>query len=805
MDISYPMLNFSGGEIDPTLWGRADLQKQTSAMRICHNGYPHLQGGWSNRTGTQYISSTKFANRKNRLQGFEYSVIQAYMLEVGHLYIRFYKDGGRINVSGVPAYNGSTAYVKGDLVSSSGTNYYCIASTTGNAPPNATYWYALTGSIYEIPTTYQEADLPLLKFEQSANDLIITHPNYAPARLTRTGDTSWTLNSIAFLPTQDPPTSLTASPPSGSHIFALTAINENEVESILSNTVSSSDTATLTWVAASGAVKYNIYRQVNGLWGFCFQVGAITSYTLTSITPDYNKAPPTFKDYFSGADDKPGCAAFYQQRLLWGRTDNDPQSVFCSSVGQPYTFGINSPVQDDNAFKFTINDRRVNEIKSITPMSQGCVIGTSGSVVSLTAVDDGVLTPTTAQFKVQERQWGMNDMKPLVVGNRVVYFDYSNRRVRDLFYDITAYGYQGSELTQWARHLFKDAYAIDWDFQAYPDSIGWIVMSDGTLKGLSYQREAGASDFVAWHRHSTDGLFEAVSTIPSGDGESEVWFTINRTINGSTVRYVERLATRNFNDIRNAWFVDCGLQYDNKVSVSGITKASVGVVTANSHGFSNGDMVRFSDLVGMDELNSSDTNRYYRVAGVTTNTFTLKDIQTNADINTTGYTTYVSGGYVAKAITAITGLSHLEGKQLCGLADGRVVKALTVSSGAVNLTAAASKIIIGLPYIAEGMPVNYEFNYKGTIQDKTRYIRSVYVSMVDTRGVAFAPDANTRAQAAGLTSAGIWADPTPLFTGDVEVNVLAGKPKEGALYWIVSDPAPCTITRVIAKLATGVD
>ena len=84
-------------------------------------------------------------------------------------------------------------------MSSGGTNYYCIAATTGNAPPNATYWYPLPSSAYEIPTPYLEADIPTIHYVQSADVLTLVHPNYAPRELRRLGATTWTLSTISFV------------------------------------------------------------------------------------------------------------------------------------------------------------------------------------------------------------------------------------------------------------------------------------------------------------------------------------------------------------------------------------------------------------------------------------------------------------------------------------------------------------------------------------------------------------------------------------------------------------------------------
>ena len=49
-------------------------------------------------------------------------------------------DLGKIKMVWRGAYNNATAYTIDDVVSLNGTSYICIAATTGNTPPNATYW-----------------------------------------------------------------------------------------------------------------------------------------------------------------------------------------------------------------------------------------------------------------------------------------------------------------------------------------------------------------------------------------------------------------------------------------------------------------------------------------------------------------------------------------------------------------------------------------------------------------------------------------------------------------------------------------
>ena len=191
--------SFAGGELSPEMFGRIDDVKfQTGAAKM-RNFIATPQGPAENRPGTQFVAETKDSTKRARLIPFTYSTTQTMVLEVGDQYIRFHTQGATLQAGSPAAYNGATAYVIGDLVSSGGTNYYCIAPTTGNAPPNATYWYPLPSSAYEIPTPYLEADIPTIHYVQSADVLTLVHPNYAPRELRRLGATTWTLSTISFV------------------------------------------------------------------------------------------------------------------------------------------------------------------------------------------------------------------------------------------------------------------------------------------------------------------------------------------------------------------------------------------------------------------------------------------------------------------------------------------------------------------------------------------------------------------------------------------------------------------------------
>jgi len=87
------------------------------------------------------------------------------------------------------------------------------------------------------------------------------------------------------------------------------------------------------------------------------------------------------------------------------------------------------------------------------------------------------------------------------------------------------------------------------------------------------------------------------------------------------------------------FYKDNGQILESDVTISGATQADPVVITATGHGYSNGDEIRITGVVGMTELN----NKRYLVANKTTNTFEITDIDGN-DIDGSGFTAYTSGG-----------------------------------------------------------------------------------------------------------------------------------------------------------------
>lgn len=844
--VGVPQLSFTGGEWAPALYARADLDKYRTAVKKLRNFFSHAHGGASNRPGTYFVGETKDSSKTSRLIPFQFSTVQSYMLEFGDQYMRVYKDGGRVtesdqNITAVtqadPAVvtitshglsDGDWVYISGVVgmtelngkifkVASSTTHTFALQDVDGNDVDSTAYTaYGSGGTaarVYTLTTPYLEADLSLLKVTQSADVLYVTHPTYAPRKITRTGHAAWTITAMTFAPSVDAPTSFARSAGAATgHTYAVTAVTDEGEESVVSNTATGGPGDTFGWTPPSGSIDhYEFYELQNGVYGWLGYAGlgggSPTFIVPASTDPDMEEAPPTAKNPFNATDDYPGVSTFFQQRWVPARTNNKPQTLWGSVTGSFENMNVRSPIRDDDSYQFTIDSRQVNEIRWMVPLD-ALIIGTSGSEWKMAAgqTADSV-TPTSVSLK-QQSEWGVSHIQPLVIGNTILFIDASETKIRDLLYSLEVDGYDGNDLSVLAPHLFEGETATRWCYQKSPDPIVWVVRSDGILLGMTYQRE---HKVWGWHRHDTDGFFEDVSSIQIDDGTIHVYFIVRRTINGVTRRYVERFASRVFSDVRDAYFVDCGLSLDTPIAITGATKASPVVVTAVGHGFSDGDIVDISDVVGMVELNGNQ----YKVANKTTDTFELTNINDDTDIDGSTFTTYVSGGYVRKAVTSVSGLDHLEGETLAIFANGNYVSK-TVSNGAITLDNAASRIHAGLAYTQDihTLDFNYYQTDTGTAQDKTRYVSSVVLKLKDTRALFVGPplivdpdtgvEDDSRLLEIPFREDEDYGDPIRMFTGDKEYQIEQGKDfRQAEVFMRNPYPVPVTVLAVIPRVVHG--
>jgi len=254
-------------------------------------------------------------------------------------------------------------------------------------------------------------------------------------------------------------------------------------------------------------------------------VGNHLEFIDDNIIPDSSAGPQETRDPFE--EENPGAVGIFQQRLITGRTDSRPQTVFATRTGDLENMSVSDPLQDDDAIEATIDARSINEVRHYVPLERLIIMTANAEWTMGSAENSEALTPTSVQFRLQGFT-GCSHVPPVVIGNDVLFLQRGNKDVRNLRYTFENDAYRGNHLSVMSEHLFDDREVVEWAYERNPGSIIWAVMDDGTLLGFTYLRE---HEVFGWHRHDTAGLFKSVASIPSASlDDDETWFVVEREI-----------------------------------------------------------------------------------------------------------------------------------------------------------------------------------------------------------------------------------------------------------------------------------
>ena len=750
--------SFSGGEITPEMYGRVDLAKYQTGLATCRGFMVLPHGPVANRPGTEYVIETKDSTRASVLIPFVYSTTQAYVLELGHLYLRVHTEGATL-LEASRVVNSITQASPGVFnITAHGFvagQWIHIAGAAGMTEVNGRYWKvgvvldpdtvsltdlagvalntagfgAYTGSgtasrVYEIVTPYAEADLFDLHYTQSADVLTLVHPTYQQAELRRLGATNWTLTSFTLAPVQVAPTNVVATPTgtgSETYNYVVTAIAADGLEESLAsgsascsnNLATAAQFNVITWDDAAGAVRYNVFREENGLFGFIGQAAdGTTGFKDTNFDPDVSKTPAEAEDPFVGAGNYPQAVGYHEGRRWFGGTNNRPQNLWGTRSGTESNMSYSIPTKDDDRIAVRIAARQANTIRHIIPLDELMLL-TSGGEWRITAQNSDVITPATISYKPQGNI-GSSNVQPAITNRAVLYAQDRGGRVNELLYKWESQGYETRDVSILAPHLF-DAYTIrQLAYSRAPYSILWAVRSDGVLLGLTYVVE---HQVAGWHWHDTEGAFESVCSIPEGN-EDTPYFIVQRNVNGRSVRYVERLHTRAFATLPDAFFLDCGATY------SGAPATSIG------------------------------------------------------------------------------GLHHLEGKAVSVLADGAVVRGLTVTGGRITLAQAASKVHVGLAITADFKLLPLALEAEAFGQGTAKNVNKVHLRVNQSSGIFVGPSVDRLREHKQRTTEP-FGSPPALVTGEITVTVDPAWGRDGSVSVRQVDPLPLTVAAMVLEVDIG--
>jgi hypothetical protein len=799
--------SFAGGEMSPEMFGRVDDVKFQTGAATMRNFVALPQGPAENRAGTKFVREVKNSANATRLIPFTYSTTQTMVIEVGAGYFRFHTQGATLTPGSPAAYNGATTYAVGDLVSSGGVNYYCIAATTGNAPPNATYWYALPSGIYEIPNPYAAADLFNIHYVQSADVLTLVHPGYAPRELRRLGATQWTLTTINFAAPISAPTGLTltrsAVHTEYNYTYVVTAVASDDVsESVASSSATIAGDfgkagyyITISWSAVSGASRYRVYKLQGGLYGFIGETDT-TSIVDDNIAPDMGITPPVYDTVFASTNNYPGAVSYFEQRRIFAGTNNSPQTMWMTRSGTESDMSYSIPTEDTDRIKFRVAAREANTIRHIVPLTQLLAL-TSAAEWRISPVNSDVITPTTISVRPQS-YIGASNVQPSIVNNTVIYCAARGGHVRELGYSWQASGFVTGDLSLRAPHLFDTYNIVDMCYSKSPHPLLWFVSDNGRLLGMTYVPEQQVN---AWHWHDTDGTFESCTAVAEGN-EDALYVIVKRTIGGATKRYVERFETREITSIEDCFFVDSGLSYDGTnttattVTVTGGTTWGSGdtlTITASTSTFIAGDV---GDVI---VLTDASGNKYrLTITAYTSGTVVSARTDITLPVALRGVATTVW----AWARDSVSGLSHIEGKTVSILADGAVMPQEVVSSGSITIDRPATVIHVGLPYDSDLQTMPISLNIDGAGQGRYKNINHAWLRVYRSSGIFVGPSTDKLTEVKQRTTEP-YGTPPSLKTDEVDVQLTPSWASSGQIYIRQSDPLPLSVIGLTLEVVLG--
>jgi hypothetical protein len=534
----------------------------------------------------------------------------------------------------------------------------------------------------------------------------------------------------------------------------------------------------------------------------------VTSYKapITASTPSSYKwafgafGDPALGDATYGyGPGYPTAVTYYQQRLCFGGTSQQPDTVWMSKTGSYSDFGTSNPILDDDAVTFTLAGSQVNAIKSLLQLDKLLML-TNGSVWAAgSGQQTDVITPSNVGAKLQSYQ-GVSDLPPLGIGGSALYAQDKAQVVRDLNYQFANDAYTGQNLTARGSHLVDGYYFTEWCFQQSPANVIWMSRNDGTLVGLTYLRE---QEVVAWHHHDTDGTFESVCSISEGQ-EDVLYVTVLRNIDGVDTRFIERFNTRLVTDIVDACFVDCAITYDNTNATATTMTLSGGTdydndelitVTASAAAFAYpattdvGDQIIYTDTDGT----------VYRVTIVSTSSTTVATGRPDSAIPASLRSATATWSW---ARNTLAGLDHLEGKIVSVLADGYVQAQQVVTGGAITIDPPAVIATVGLPITADAETLPIVINSSETIRGNLKLVSVLRVLVNETRSVWAGPDEDHLYEAKTRTVADQYAQPN-LVTGLVELRLASTWERNGSVLIRHTDPTPIGLLALMPEVHVG--
>lgn len=795
-EASPAIVGFNAGILDPKVGGRIDIERYRLGALVFDNFMPEIEGPATKRPGTKHIAPPKYDERESRLIPFEFSDEQAYLLELGDLYMRVHRNQSTVldssagktkSISNITATNPIVIQTLTAHTFTSGEHVYIDGTTIGEI--NGSFWrVGTTGantfeididgtsftpqvitagtaqSVYEISTTYLASEVSKLKKAPSLDELFLVLPGLAGSfrKITRLADDNFTIADVWTAAGLEDDDSLGAGfvgmgtwPP-----FA----PANATSTTISWPTDSAPGVTIVLTASAALFTTDdVGRYIRVSGGGVEESGfaLVTVFNSTTSVDVVVKSRPYASSWagalvtknwawtlFDDVNGWPRGIAFYEDRLFMAGAKGWLQT-WCASVSgafdnfRPYSddgsgTGPAAVIAADSGIVNTVNSDKQNAIEWLLGHDT-LFMGTRGGEFTIKGanIEQGI-QPANLFVKKRASYGSREDVEPIAVDTVVLFIQRAGRKLKELNYDDTEERFSAPDLNRLAREsLFGRLKYID--YQQEPSRILWCVQDDGDLSTLTYEKE---EKVAAWATHSIGGsntFIESVAVIPSlTDDEDEVWFVIRRTFGGVTTRSIELLDDYwdRRQDLEDAILLDSSISFENPKVACETTAIlyTLGVPVANFV-YCLANTYSEGDRIELvsDPVHPDWIGKQYLVGtSVGGYGFFLNDL-TNEPI--TDETELPGDGSQFRLTTnRVTGAHHLAGQTVGVFASGITRDDVAVSAlGVIALPFYSGKMHFGHKYESRLKPMRLEAGGQdGTAQGKPGAFKRVVIRLDQT-------------------------------------------------------------------------
>jgi hypothetical protein len=806
---------FSAGEISPDLFGRVDLAKFSVGASTLKNFVVNYRGGAKSRAGTKFVgecfqSLQALSTLPPRLIPFQFNISQAYALEFGDHYMSVIANGG-----------------------------YVLNSDS---------------SRFKLATPYAAADLPLLKYAQSADVMSLTHQSYPPMDLARLAANNWTLTTVAFAASIGPPQNVVATPTvhpgdrtttppllSTTYQYVVTAIDaKTSDESVPSAIATASDSVNIaetagsvvvTWDTVAGANQYNIYKAPPA-YHSAAPAGALFSYAGTSfggsfvdtnITADGSRTPPIHDNPFA-----PGAITNIVMTAFGSGYSNVVANINTTTGSGAAIRGIivpNDPVAGGagqlEAFIVDNGGSGYAPTDTITITGDG-----TGAAATLTIGPQTGTWPGVVAYFQQRRVYASTTQQP------DTYFASQPGAFHNFDRTIPPVDSDAIEGTPWSQQVN----GIQWMLQV-PGGLmigtglgGWLLSGAGSTGGFGPQNALTPADEVAVPQ-AANGFNPQVQPIAINyhmlyvqQGGSIVRdLQYNFYANIYTGADVSALSTHLIIGYQITQWAWCEVPFKVVWAVrnDGVLLSLTYLAEQDVYGWAHHDTQ--GSVVSVCSVSEPPNNSLYLVVQRTVQGAARYYVERMDDrIWNAVYSSWcVDCGlhYQGPPVGTISGLDHLDGLTVTGLSDGRVIPPTVVSGGVITLPwHDAQNVVVGLPYTCQLQSV-YLDTGQPTVQGRRKNIFAVTARVRNSAGVTTGtnqPDGSAIQGDGALYQTPAWSNMVPFlpppgqpeqafgfFTGDIRINTPADWRKPAQIAIEQLQPLPCEILALVPEVLEG--